>query len=63
VAGRYKEDIEKLDLPFNFESFGSVSILDLADHFLKMKDICSLDQIRARLLELQRSEEPDATSA
>jgi DNA-binding XRE family transcriptional regulator len=63
VAGRYKEDIAKLDLPYNLESFGSVSILELADYFLKTKDIYSLDQIRERLLELQRSEDPEAASA
>jgi hypothetical protein len=62
VAGRYKENIEELDLPFNLESFGSVSTLELADYFLKTKDICSLDQIRAQLIALQRSEDPDASA-
>ena len=48
MAGRYKEDIEKLDQPFNLESFGSVNYLDLADYFLKVKDsLVSLDQIQA----------------
>jgi hypothetical protein len=62
VAGRYKEDIEKSDLPFNLESFGFVNILEMADYFLKVKDFCSLDEIRAQLLELQRSEDANAGS-
>src|SRR5262249_52933903 len=37
-AGRHKENIEKLDPPFNLESFGSVSSLEMANYFFKVKE-------------------------